>query len=83
MRSLIIIASGFAFLALALLVGRATGAVRRAAFAFVAVWLVVAAVNLWIGVATAGYGLAEEAPIFLMIFLPPALAAWLAARRPG
>ncbi len=81
MRSLIIIACGFALLALALLAGRALGARRQAGYAFIAVWFVAAAVNLWVGVATAGYGGAEEAPIFLMIFLPPALAAWLAIRR--
>jgi apolipoprotein N-acyltransferase len=82
MRSLIIIACGFALLALALLAGRALGARRQAGYAFIAVWFVAAAVNLWIGVAAAGYGVAEEeAPIFLMIFLPPAVAAWLAIRR--
>ena len=35
---------------------------------------VVAAVNMWIGVAQAGYSFAEALPIFLLIFLGPAAA---------
>jgi hypothetical protein len=36
---------------------------------------VVAAINMWIGVARAGYSFREELPIFLLIFLVPAAAA--------
>jgi hypothetical protein len=35
----------------------------------------VAAGNMWIGVAQAGYSFKEELPIFLLIFLLPAAAA--------
>jgi hypothetical protein len=41
----------------------------------ITIWSVVAAVNMWIGVAQACYPFAEEFPIFLLIFLVPAAAA--------
>ena len=40
-----------------------------------ALWLIIAGVNMWIGVAKAGYSVAEELPIFLLIFGLPAAAA--------
>jgi hypothetical protein len=40
-----------------------------------ALWLVISAANLWVGVAKAGYTLNEELPIFLLIFAVPALVA--------
>jgi len=43
--------------------------------AFVALWLVAAASNMWIGVSQAGYSFKEELPIFLLIFLLPAAVA--------
>jgi hypothetical protein len=51
------------------------GAVRW----FIPVWLVAAAVNMWIGVTRAGYSVAEEAPIFLIVFAVPAAVALLVA----
>lgn len=42
---------------------------------FLAIWCVVAAGNMWIGVAQAGYSFQEELPIFLLIILLPAAAA--------
>jgi hypothetical protein len=50
---------------------------RVATLLFVAVWLAVAAVNMWLGVARAGYSVAEELPIFLLIFGAPAALAGL------
>jgi hypothetical protein len=44
---------------------------------FITIWFVVAAVNMWIGIARAGYSFAEAFPIFLLIFLVPAAAAIL------
>jgi hypothetical protein len=41
----------------------------------VALWLLAAAGNMWVGVAQAGYSVLEELPIFLLIFLLPASAA--------
>ena len=46
--------------------------------AFIGIWFVAAAVNLWIGVSQAGYSFKEELPIFSLIFLLPAAVAALA-----
>src|SRR3989475_1940476 len=35
---------------------------------FIALWLVAAGINMWVGVSKAGYSVAEEAPIFLVVF---------------
>ena len=42
---------------------------------FVAIWFVAAALNMWIGISHAGYSFQEELPIFLLIFLLPAVVA--------
>ena len=44
---------------------------------FIPLWLIVAGVNMWIGVSQAGYSVAEEFPIFLGIFAVPACIAAL------
>jgi hypothetical protein len=44
---------------------------------FVVLWFIVAAFNMWVGVAKAGYSAAEELPIFLLIFGVPAIVAAL------
>jgi hypothetical protein len=42
---------------------------------FVALWLVIAGANMWVGVVRAGYSVTEELPILLLIFgLPSAVA---------
>lgn len=38
---------------------------------FGAVWFVVSAWNMWVGITSAGYSFREELPIFLLIFLSP------------
>jgi hypothetical protein len=43
--------------------------------------LLVAGVSLWIGVTRAGYTVAEEAPIFLVVFAVPAAVAVLLVWR--
>jgi hypothetical protein len=83
MRTLIILLGGFVLLALALLAGRWMGATPSggmvtAAKIFLPVWLAAAAVNMWLGVASAGYSVREELPIFLLIFAVPAAAAGFA-----
>jgi hypothetical protein len=47
----------------------------RATAAFVALWFVAAAWNMWVGVSHAGYSFREELPIFLLIFLLPVVVA--------
>jgi hypothetical protein len=44
---------------------------------FLVVWLAIAAANMWVGVAKAGYSVSVELPIFALIFAVPAAAAVL------
>lgn len=84
------IAGGFLLLGLFLLAGRflsaggSTAGVAAAARWFVPVWLIGAGINMWVGVQRAGYSVAEEAPIFLVVFAVPAgvaiLIAWSLSR---
>ena len=46
-----------------------------AALVFIGLWFIAAAVNMYIGVARAGYSFMEELPIFLLIFGAPAVVA--------
>lgn len=87
MHTLMVLAGGLILFGLCLFVGRTTGGRRgmaRAALAFVPLWLVIAAANLWVGVSRAGYTVAEEMPIFLLLFgVPAALACALYYRWRG
>jgi hypothetical protein len=80
MRTLIIVVIGFVTwgvcLGLAKLLANASAAsISIATTIFVVVWFLIAALNLWMGVARAGYAFTDELPIFLLIFLLPAAAA--------
>ena len=80
MRSVMIIVGGLLLLGVFVLVGRWLGAgtspsMVTAAKVFLPVWLVLALVNMWIGVSRAGYSVTEELPIFLAIFTIPGVAA--------
>ena len=86
MRTALFLAAGVLLLGGFLLLGRLFApqypdAPRVATLAYIAVWLVVAAVNMWLGVAKAGYSIGEELPIFLLIFLVPAALAWVVKWR--
>jgi hypothetical protein len=86
MHTLLVIASGLCLLGLCLLVGRVIGAGRRlvlarAALVFLPLWFFGAGINMWIGVAHAGYSVADEAPIFLIVFGVPAAIALLVWRK--
>ncbi len=59
--------------------GNSPAAMAFAAKMFVPFWLVVAAVNMWVGVTHAGYSFKAESPIFLLNFLVPAAVAGLTA----
>jgi hypothetical protein len=76
MRTLYFVVAGLLLMGGFLLVGKQFAsqypqATRVATFAFVAAWLVVAGANMWLGVSKAGYSVAEEFPIFLLIFAVP------------
>ena len=79
MRTAIIIVGGVVLLGLFALVGWRLGggpqSTMTAAKLFIPVWLAVALINMWLGVSRAGYSVAEELPIFLVIFVVPAIAA--------
>jgi len=81
MRTVIIILGGLALLGLCLLAGRFIGGSSAmmvlAAKIFIPIWLAAALLNMWVGVARAGYSISEELPIFLLIFaLPAGVAAF-------
>ena len=80
MRTALFLVAGLLLLAASLLLGRLfsanyPGATLVATGAFVRVWLIIAGLNMWIGVARAGYSVSEELPIFLLIFVVPAAVA--------
>jgi hypothetical protein len=84
MRTLISIGIGFALLGLCLGAGWLAGGAEKlklAALVFIGLWFIAAALNLYVGVARAGYSFMEELPIFLLIFaLPAAVAVFLRYR---
>ena len=80
MRTVIIIVGGLVLWAICLgiakfLTNAGATSTTIATAAFVAIWFVAAAANMWIGVSQAGYSFREELPIFLLIFLLPAVVA--------
>lgn len=83
MHTIMVLLGGFLLLGLCLLAGRWLGAPEAASLAtgakiFIPLWLIAAAINMWLGVSRAGYTVAEEFPIFLVIFaVPAAVAAFL------
>jgi hypothetical protein len=82
MRTMLIILGGYALLGLWVVASRIIGegsnqAMLRSAQLFIPVWLAGALLNMWVGVARAGYPVAEELPIILLIFALPAAAAGL------
>ena len=83
MRTLIIIVAGFVLWGLCLGVAKLAADLNAssatiATAAFVVLWFIAAAVNMYVGVARAGYSFMEELPIFLVIFLVPAAVAVIA-----
>jgi hypothetical protein len=79
MHTIMVIAGGFVLLAICSFIGYQMGVspsgLAAGAKYFIPIWLVAAATNMWFGVARAGYSVADEAPIFLLIFAVPAAFA--------
>ena len=80
MRTLMFLLGGLALwgacLGIARLVASASASsMTIATTVFAAIWFVVAAANMWLGVSSAGYSFREELPIFLLIFLVPVAVA--------
>lgn len=82
MHMLMVIVGGLVLLGVFLLFGQLWGgtpqALGTAAKMFIPVWLIVAVANLWVGVNKAGYTVAQELPILLVVFAVPAVAAAIA-----
>jgi hypothetical protein len=77
-HTILVIGAGLLLLAGCALVGRlvgSPGSVATAALVFLPLWLIGAAINMYIGVTRAGFSVAQEAPIFLVVFGVPAVAA--------
>lgn len=86
MHTLRMIGAGLGLLALFVVVaGYIAGArgpgLAKAALWFVPVWLAASLLNLWIGVSQAGYTVAQELPILLVVFGVPAVVALLVRAR--
>jgi hypothetical protein len=83
MRTGLFLLAGLLLLASFLIVARLftpefPAAATWATVAFIVLWLLIAAFNLWVGVTRAGYSVAEELPILLLLFGVPAAVALLA-----
>jgi hypothetical protein len=80
MHTVLVIGAGLLLLGLCALVGRViggSGAIGTAALVFLPLWFIGAAVNMYVGVWKAGYSVADEAPVFLLVFAVPAAVALL------
>jgi hypothetical protein len=79
---MLIILAGFVLLAVCIGATRLLGsnsatATSTAVKIFIPLWFLATAINMWVGVARAGYSFTEELPIFLLIFLLPSGVALL------
>lgn len=78
MHTLMVVATGLLLLAVSAGLGRVAGGhggMMRGLLAFLPLWFVGAAINMYIGVRRAGYSVADEAPIFALVFAVPAVVA--------
>lgn len=79
------LAGGFALLGVCILIAKLAGgsaaAMSKAALIFIPLWLIAAAVNMWVGVTKAGYSVKDELPVFAVVFVVPAAVAVFAMWR--
>ena len=75
MHTVMVVLGGFVLLGACLLAGRLMKTMPIAALIFIPIWLGAAAINMWLGVSRAGYSVAEELPVFLLVFAIPAVVA--------
>ncbi|MDX2203073.1 MAG: hypothetical protein NW223_09995 [Hyphomicrobiaceae bacterium] len=85
MHTLMVIGAGLVLLAVMLAIaairgGMGSPAMRSAARAFIPVWLLAAAANMYVGVTQAGYTIAQELPILVLVFAVPAGLAYVLSR---
>jgi len=81
LHTVMVMVGGFVLLALGLFIGRSVGGAAgtaSAAIYFIPVWLIATLFNMWFGVTRAGYSVADELPIFAVLFaIPTAVALYL------
>jgi len=80
MRTGLFLLAGFLLLAGSLVLARLFAenyptAVAVATATFLLLWLALVGFNMWVGVSRAGYSVAEEVPVFLLLFGVPAVVA--------
>ena len=80
MRTGLFLLAGFLLLGCSLILAKLfaanfPSAVGIATGAFLAVWLLLVGFNMWVGVSKAGYSVAEEMPVLLLLFGVPAVVA--------
>jgi hypothetical protein len=83
MRTVIILAAGLLLLAAIILFSKLfsnyyPSATTWGISVFLATWLAATGFNLWVGVNKAGYSVAEELPIMLLLYILPAAVALVA-----
>ncbi len=80
-----VIGAGILLLGVFLLFGKLwgtdTSTIAAGATLFLPAWLALAVANMWVGVTKAGYTLAQELPILLVVFAVPAAIALAVAWR--
>ena len=81
MHTVMVVLGGFLLLGICLLAGRLMKTMPIAALIFIPIWFSAALINLWIGVSRAGYSVAEELPVFLLVFAIPAVVALFIWRK--
>lgn len=86
MRTFLFLLSGFLFsgacyLLIKLFIPHYPNAYLWVSRSFAVIWCLIALANMVTGITKAGYGFSEEFPIFLIIFLLPAIALfWLGTK---
>lgn len=78
MHTAIVVGIGLAVLGACSLAGRLLGSwsgLRTALLVFLPLWFIGAGINMYIGVKQAGYSVADEAPVFVVVFAIPAAVA--------
>lgn len=82
MHMLLVIAGGILLLGVFSLFGKLWGGdlsgVAAGAKLFIPVWFAIALTNMWVGVTRAGYTVAQELPILLVVFAVPAIVSTIA-----
>jgi len=80
MRTGLFLLAGFLLLAASLVLAKLfsesySSATTIATAVFVALWLALTGFNMWVGVSKAGYSVAEELPILVLLFGVPTIVA--------